>query len=77
MVTGANRHDSVGFEALVDAIPSGPDSMAVREAAPTSFTRIRGTTLRDAAGIYASGALLPGLLAVALRGTTGSASIAG
>ncbi len=76
-VTGANRHDSVVFEARVDAIPSVPGRRAVRVVAPTSAMPTRDTALHVIASLCANGASSRALRAAVSRVMRDWAGIAG
>ncbi len=77
MVTGANRHDSVVFEVLVDAIPSVPGLDGRPRCRPDKLHADKGYDFARCRRHLRKRGMTPGSLAVASRRTTGSASIAG
>ena len=76
-VTGANRHDSVVFEELVDALPAVGGKPAGRAAGPPSCMRTRATTSPGAARISSAVASRTVLPAGALSAMTDSGATAG
>jgi len=73
-VTGANRHDSIVFEDLVDAIPAVPGLSGRPRSRPDKLHADKGY---DVVGICTSGASAHESHAVASRETIASANIAG
>ncbi len=77
-VTGANRHDSVVFEALVDVIPVVPGLPGRPRSRPDKLHADKGyLSSHGVVGICVSGASTQELHAATSRRTIASASIVG